>query len=80
MTLPLRAGGQRASTLVAASKHEAGKARTERIRKGNLKTEQRGQRDFVKEYDERLRQLAGANEEMLEADLTRKQDMVRVIT
>lgn len=63
--------------LVENRKEDKARVRTETIRQGNLKTEQREKRDFVKEYDERLKQLEIANQEMLEADLTRKQDMVR---
>jgi hypothetical protein len=50
--------------------------RTETIRRGNLKAEKKGKRDFVKEYNEKLEQLTVANEQMLEEDLDRKRDMV----
>jgi len=71
---------KQAVVLADAQKHETGKSRTDTIRRGNLKAEKKGKRDFVKEYNEKLEQLTVANEQMLEEDLDRKRDMVMTET
>ena len=61
----------------AEIKYEKGKERTRGIRATNLKTEQRGKRDFIKEFDEKLRLLHMEKEQLLDDDLEHKRTLVR---
>jgi len=60
----------------AEIKYEVGKTRTQTIRKTNLKNEQKDKRDFVKEFDQRLKMLTVEKDEMLAQTLVDKQGMV----